>query len=734
MARHPLRTHDDELRDLAEGSPLLMEASHGGATGARFLRLLGNGGMATVFLAELDRARRSADLHPETPARLALKVMQLSTQRALHRFGVDPLKFFSRETVALSRVMERTPPTEFVVACYGSGLVEVEVGDGHPRRLPWLAIEYVDGGNSGVSVTDRVARVADGIDPVRALRLLSGIVEGTRVLHEEGVIHRDLKPDNVLVAGPVDDETPKLADCGIARVAGLTTNMQAATPEYCGPEQNLSILGNPLVGQWTDVHALAAVAWFILGGEHWCSGAGDLAWHQGARRSLRSAPKLHRGFGSSESLVSELDRVLRAGAAQRPPEIAWATPEARAHEGRAMALFPGMFTGPPRFASALELADALLPLLSDAAARSRAQAGREHRAVSTFRPAHPLGGAPLGASAPLAIVHEHAASEIVGTETPARDALGAPMTPGCVVFQPDGKVLARVGSRLLYFVQGVPHKVRVHPDTQPLVDATRWITRGPAAGFALVGPRHVLLVRGGQMSSMPLPGQGAGSGTAAGPISAVIGDGRVFGVVTEATEDSGGPELWLSGDGEAWTGPEALPLGGSARAIAYGPFGFLVVGALGRRGRALFLGLDGQVVVYTKEVQPRSPLLVAVCGVDREAWGAGEGYVLRFDRGVASPEPIESTAAPAALALDPVGVPWLVTERAVLRRHVDSGMARWRTYYARSGDGPPLLAIGFTPDGARVLDGSGGTVHLTPHDIDAWCASADTALFLQARP
>src|SRR4029079_17769817 len=218
-----------------------------------------------------------------------------------------------RETVALGRMMERKPPTEFVVGYYGCGHADVEVGSGSGsssrrssdqtdveiRRLPWMALEFIDGGLEGVTLTQRVNRAAgEGIDPNRALRLLRGIIEGVTALHAEGILHRDLKPDNVLVTGPIDDETPKLADCGIARVDGIAATAAAMTLTYGEPEQLLSKPGesNPLVGPWTDIHALSAVIWFILGGEHWCRGESDTGWRRGFRRSLLTAPRVHPAF------------------------------------------------------------------------------------------------------------------------------------------------------------------------------------------------------------------------------------------------------------------------------------------------------------------------------------------------------------------------------------------------------------------------------------------------------
>ncbi len=695
-----LRSQDVDLRDLARGAPPLSDA-WGSPTGARLARLLGVGGMSSVFLAEVDPTKRSSSLSPLCPTRIAVKIMKPAMVSDLAQEGIFAGQLAQREATALGRIMDRTPPTEFVVGYYGMGETPVDVR-GRTVKLPWLALEYVDGGADGASLADRITRAPDGCDPIRALRLCRGIVEGVLALHDEGIIHRDLKPDNVLIVGPVGDETPKIADCGISRVADATYTIAALTREYAGTEQWLSRPGekNPLIGPWTDVHALAAVVWFVLGGEHWCRGPWDNGFLvSGERRSLVTAPRLHPGFAADRAAITEIDRVLGKGASP-------ALPEPLRDNDAARALAPR--DAPARFDSARTFADALLPLLEASATRWKARAAREDRATTAFRTTQAL-ASPAITLEPTAEVVELLPVEIKGVLLP-------PLRPGNVAFQPDGRALARFGGRLMYLWGQRALPLPVGPADAQLVAATTFVVRGPHAGFALVGPRHVRLVRPGQIVPLALPPRESN-------IEAALGDGHTFGVVTAAMDDDEDslPELWLW-DGEAWSAPVALPLAGRVLALSSGPYGMLVVGAnaKGTRGRALFASYDRQTTVYATGVQDKPALLVALCSGERLAWAAGEGFVLGLDRGAVIPEEVEVKDRPVAMGLDPVGLPWLVTVSSVMRRQTGPGAPVWRTYYEKDAGAPPLVGVTFTHEGARVMDARGGGANIVPRDIGSW--------------
>jgi hypothetical protein len=710
-----LRTADDALRDVAGAD--LVDAATGLPTGLRLVRWIGAGGMASVFLAERDPAVEAPMIAHFAPRQLAVKLNKLSTERELVRMNLDPLALMKKELAALGRVMQRKPPTEFVVGYYGHGTADIEHAGRVAQRLPWIALEYIEGGREGPTLHDRVRR-SGGLDPVRCLRLTRGILSGARVLHDSGVIHRDLKPENVFVTGPLDDETPKIGDCGIARVEGLSMGTIAAlTPAYGGPEQLLSAHNptqkNPLIGPWTDVHAVAAIVWFMIAGESWCQSDTDRAWREGERRSLRTAARLHEGFMRQPEVLGVLDEILARGAAHRLPASVWASPAATSYRAFAEVRLKGsMGRGHERYPDLDSFGAALLPRLDQAARQAIAAAIAEQRVATTVRPTLAIEDT-TDATNDLAEIREQPPRNLVAA---LREPV-APARPNEAVFLQDGKALVRFGARLVYFVGERAHPVAVPEEHAAAVAATRWLGRGPTGGFALAGEDHLLLIKNGAFERARLPRRE--SGGEVGTIQALLADGRTFGVITAEVDDSeGGADLWLSAEGETWSAPITLPLGGEVHAASAGPYGTLVVGSRQRkRGRALHLGLDGRAVVFTGGVNDKPPLTLALCSAMRDSWAAADGVVLCFGPSQVQVEHQGDEGAVASLALDIVGVPWLVTERRVLRRHVTGGEATWKRYYEKHPDRPPLVAIGFSPEGAHVLDAAGNATLIVPR---AW--------------
>ena len=72
------------------------------------------------------------------------------------------------------------------------------------------------------------------------------------------------------------------------------------------------------------------------------------------------------------------------------------------------------------------------------------------------------------------------------------------------------------------------------------------------------------------------------------------------------------------------------------------------------------------------------------------------------------------------MGLDPVGIPWLVTVSSVMRRKSGNTGAAWATYFEKDPGAPPLVAIAFSPDGARVIDAQGGGAMIVPRDVTSW--------------
>jgi Protein kinase domain len=196
--------------------------------GYRIERLLGRGGMGEVYEAtQLELGRR-----------VAFKV--------LHAELLDDDGFrqrFRREG-RLQAALEHPN----VVTVYEAGEIDQSL---------FLAMRLIDG------KTLKELILAAPIDPARAIRLLAPVADALDAAHEEGLVHRDVKPQNILVSSA---EQPYLADFGLTRGRGHSVYTKSGhmvgTIDYMSPEQ----LRGEEAGPASDVYALAAVLYESLVG------------------------------------------------------------------------------------------------------------------------------------------------------------------------------------------------------------------------------------------------------------------------------------------------------------------------------------------------------------------------------------------------------------------------------------------------------------------------------------
>ncbi|MFF2778077.1 bifunctional serine/threonine-protein kinase/ABC transporter substrate-binding protein [Streptomyces sp. NPDC058052] len=199
--------------------------------GHRLLGRLGSGGMGVVYLAR-------------TPGGALAAVKLIRAEHA-----ADPAfrERFRREARTAERITGR-----WVVRVLGAD---------PEAREPWLATEYVP----GPSLAEAVA--LHGPLPRPAVRAFGArLADALAGLHAAGLVHRDVKPANVLLAL----DGPRLIDFGIARTAGATaltaTDAMIGTPGYLAPEQARAA-GSGEVGPPADVFALGCVLAYVLTGE-----------------------------------------------------------------------------------------------------------------------------------------------------------------------------------------------------------------------------------------------------------------------------------------------------------------------------------------------------------------------------------------------------------------------------------------------------------------------------------
>ena len=287
--------------------------------GYRITRLLGQGATARAYFAL--RITRYGQLP------VAIKIILPQIAQTSSTVGNLVIQ---KEAVALGRLNERIPRCANVVRFIDTGTLGANYG-GYPLALPWLALEFVDGGHEGTLLEDRIRYSVEhtrfAFDRARAGRAIDAMAKGLDEIHAVGVVHRDLKPTNVLCCGSGDTEIHKIADFGFARSMGLTATFGAiavGTPGYTAPEQMLADRGS--VGSEADVFALAAITYFVLTGEDYfvSENAPDAykEFRSTNRRSLADAkglcPELRQNAAAVAALDQTLARATSFEAEQRP--------------------------------------------------------------------------------------------------------------------------------------------------------------------------------------------------------------------------------------------------------------------------------------------------------------------------------------------------------------------------------------------------------------------------------
>ncbi len=198
--------------------------------GYEIVSRLGRGGMATVYLARESGLGRL----------VALKVLPDQL--------VDEADFAARFEQEARVIAGLDHPN--IVPLYRYGI---------DNEIPWMALRYVSGGDLESRLQSRPLAMAEG------LTILRGVASALDYAHRKGVIHRDLKPQNILLS---EDGSPYLADFGVAKLLESATGLRTATgnifgtPAYMAPEQAMG----EAIGSYTDVYALAIICFQWLTG------------------------------------------------------------------------------------------------------------------------------------------------------------------------------------------------------------------------------------------------------------------------------------------------------------------------------------------------------------------------------------------------------------------------------------------------------------------------------------
>ena len=249
-------------------------------------RRIGSGGFATVWLAY--------DEQLDSPVAVKVLAENWTEDTAVRQRFLEEGRFL------------RKVESPYVVTVYDAG----ELDDGRP----YLVMSYADQG----TLADRLE--IEGVTPAQALEVVRQVGAGLQALHERGVLHRDVKPANVLFRTLEDSGNgtvrAMVADLGLGKALDVSSRltMIAGTPTFVAPEQ---AQGEPLDPR-ADQYSLAALTYLMLSGR---------APYSHATLAAAAAPAAPAPLSTPDRpFADEVEAVVRRGLAvdreQRWPDIA----------------------------------------------------------------------------------------------------------------------------------------------------------------------------------------------------------------------------------------------------------------------------------------------------------------------------------------------------------------------------------------------------------------------------
>ena len=264
-------------------------------------RLIGQGGMATAYLAEQKSLGRQ----------VVLKILDSNVNEA-----PDTVERFLNEGRIIASLNH-----PHIITIYDIGLSADKV---------YISMEFVEGGDLKQRMSKKV------FAPVEAVDVLGKIAAGLAIAHENGIVHRDVKPGNILFR---KDGTPMLSDFGIAKRltsdSDLTsTGMFLGSPNYMAPEQSEA---GPIDGR-ADIYALGVILYEMLTGERAYKadsvidvivmhkkapipqlGAGLEQYQE--LLNLMMAKERNERFRDAESLIHYIDQMRKTGTIQSKADM-----------------------------------------------------------------------------------------------------------------------------------------------------------------------------------------------------------------------------------------------------------------------------------------------------------------------------------------------------------------------------------------------------------------------------